>query len=323
MGPPPCDLLSIITGDPAWAQYRGGRVSSWLNSQGIAAGSTNELTEDALRQSIILRKPRVVLDECATVLPPVWESLANEFPAVRFVSLYHGSPAWVASMNLPRWASSLRLSINNPNCYLGYVANPNSLIVPATSKTVYLPNLIHVPDVSDIRRTTSQDEGLLVSIVARANYVKNWGGMLSAIGVLAGRRKVKALVVSNGQQESIASVLDSFSIMYEALPWGDWETTLRAVAERVHVGLACGFSDAFNLIGAEHCLMGIPVVGSPSMDWLPKKWQINPQDPVAMADLVEKHAADKKAGEVGKRLVTKIAKTNETTFIKNISALLE
>jgi hypothetical protein len=195
------------------------------------------------------------------------------------------------------------------------------------AKIVSLPNPIEVPPglarASDVATDTGE---LVVSLIARPSPVKNWGGMLAALALLARRRRVRAIVAGRETTPNHLAHLDylrDLGIDARILPFGDWSATLLAIAAETQVGLACGYSDALNLVAAEHCLMGIPAVGSPALDWLPSSWRVSPQDPQAIADRAETLAMSATAGPQARRIARAKAEENETALIAGLQWLID
>lgn len=321
----PAEVLSILTGgDAPWTDYRGRRLGRWLGERGIVHGWCHLGAPDWLAAEVRARGSRVVISEAQCLPAASVAALSASLPEVRIVQLFHGAPAWVASAAPAQTYEAIRQSRDLPNVYVGVVSGIDSLAWLPGAKVVHLPNPVEIPaHLVDGHRRGVEDV-LCVSLVSRAASAKNFGGQLAALALLARRRPVRALVSSHatglGREQS--RYLEDLGLEAEAVPFGDWATTLERVAASVDVGLCCGFTDALNLTAAEHCLLGIPVVASPALDWLPSTWRVSPQDPAAMADLVEHHAAIPEAGPLGRRIALEVAARNEETLLRNLEKLL-
>lgn len=325
-GDAPCEVLSVLTGgDAPWIAYRGERLGRWLAERGIDHGWCLLGDPEWLAEEVRARGARVIISEAQCIPAASVERLSAALPDVQIVQLFHGAPVWVASAAAGQTYESIRQSRDLPNVHVGVVSGIDAMTWLPGSKIVELPNPIEIPaglETIDARET---DEPLCVSLIARSAAPKNWGGMLAALGILARRRPIHALVsghdVGLGREQS--RYLADLGIDAETVPFGDWAKTLARVARSVDVGLCCGWTDALNLVAAEHCLLGIPVVGSPALDWLPPTWRVSPQDPVAMADLVEAHAANPQAGPRGRKIALALAAANEATLLANLRTLIE
>lgn len=329
-GNTPCEVLSVLSGgDDQWTAYRGTRFGAWLRrNTGIEHGWCLQRDAEWLAEEARLRGARVIISEAQVIPIAAAAKMAAALPDVKIVHLLHGVPAWCASSGPGQTYGEIRQSRELTNVYVGTVSDPSAMAWLPGSKIVHLPNPIEVPGEMHLRAPLKRplsDQPLCVSLIARPSPVKNWGGMLAALGILAQRRPVRALIGGRDNtpfhKEHLA-YLNDLEIESELIPFGDWSLTLSRVADCVHVGLAVGYSDALNLIAAEHCLAGIPVVGSPALDWLPKSWIASPQDPIAMANIVERHARSHTAGRLGRQLVSEMAAKNANTLSMNLHTLL-
>lgn len=328
-GKQPCTVLSVLSGgDDQWTAYRGQRFGAWLRTRcDIEHGWCYNGDAAWLAEEARLRGARIIISEAQVIPCATVADLVDLLPAVKIIHLLHGVPAWCASASPAQTYGAIRQSREMGNVFVGTVSDPSAMTWLTGAKVVHLPNPIEVPDelhLGDPLKRTLSGETLCVSLIARPSPVKNWGGMLAALGILARRRPIRALIAGRDtplHREHLAYLAD-LDVDAELMPFGDWSNMLHHVSRNVHVGLACGYSDALNLIAAEHCLMGIPVVGSPALDWLPASWIASPQDPEGMADIAERHARDRKAGMIGRKIVAATAAKNAKTLTLNLHTLL-
>lgn len=301
-----------------WCRGRG--IShGWTEVGGGAEGIITEARQ---------REVKVIISE-ALVLPLAdAEQIARALPNTIIVHLLHGAPAWCASYAPAMTYGAIRQSQELANVFAGTVSDPTQMTWPAGAKVIHLPNPIELPpELVDWKQIPSprRSAPITISLIARPFPAKNWGGMLAALGILASRRPVRAICAGRPSvwQHHHFDYLAALGIPAECMEFADWSLTLHRVAERVHVGLASGFTDSLNLIAAEHCLLGTPVVGSPSTSWMPRHWQVNPQDPQAMADAVEYLARHRRReGRRGRKIVRTMAKQNEAILLRNLNALI-
>lgn len=324
----PAEVLSVLTGgDEPWIDYRGRRLGRWLGERGIVHGWCHVGDPDWLAVEARNRGARVLISEAQCLPATSIVSLAADLPEVQIVQLFHGAPAWVASGAVTQTYDAIRQSRDLPNVHVGVVSGVEAMAWLPGAKVVHLPNPVELPArlVDWHRPSRRRGEPLCVSLISRAAAPKNFGGQLAALALLARRRPIRALVSSHatglGREQS--RYLKDLGLDVEAVPFGDWAGTLERVAQGVDVGLCCGFTDALNLTAAEHCLLGIPVVASPALDWLPSTWRVSPQDPVAMADLVETHVSAPEAGALGRQIALEVASRNEETLLRNLRQLLK
>lgn len=322
------DIVSILNpGDSQWVDYRGRRFAEYLAKRGISHGWIPKGNSANVRDAIKSISPKIVLNEANSIPTADIRDLAQEYPDVKFVNLLHGSVTWCMSMVTVETYAALRDSAEFPNIYFGAVSVPHGMVFPDRSKVIEIPNPIELPKGLP-RRSLPPDasQRLVVSLVARSYPIKNWGGMASALAILNRRRWIKAICIGQESHylEHHFRFLKDLGVNASMTTFTDWETTLNTLASNVHVGLACGFSDSLNLVAAEQCLLGIPVVGSPSTDWLPRSWQANPQDPEQMADIVEAHVQHyAKRSKKAVKIAGRMTKWNEIKLIAALRNLLK
>lgn len=322
------DVLSILLGkDRQWVQYRGERFGEWLESKNITHRFSFAHPPKDLEKVITHTSTKVVINEAMSAPPDTIRYLAKALPSTKFVNLFHGAPAYCCSFSPEASYDFIRMSRDCDNVFVGVVSDPESQAWLEGAKVVHLPNLVQIPrPLHGLPPATLDVDGpLCVSLLARPWLIKNWGGMVSAIGILSKRRRTKALVfgkIDNAMCKAHLSYLEDLGIDAEIRDFSNWEDTLKEVHQKVHVGLACGYSDSLNLVAAEHCLLGIPVVGSAVLDWLPRDQRVCPQDPVGMADAAEKLVSSPVAGKIGQAVAQRLARLNETTLLQNLRGLL-
>jgi hypothetical protein len=323
----PAEVLSVISaGDDQWTDYRGKRLGEWLGFRGISHGWCYNAEASWLVREATERGVKIILSEAQVIPPSVMATLAEKLPEVILVTLLHGAPAWCASSSPQTTYDAIRQARDLPNVYLGVVSRASAMAWLQRTKVVSLPNPIEIPTGLTRSSVPALPAGeLVVSLIARPSPVKNWGGMLAGLALLANRRKVRAIVAGRENTPNHLAHLEylqDLGVEATTIPFGDWAQTLRAVAEETHVGLACGYSDSLNLVAAEHCLMGIPVVGSPALDWLPTSWRVSPQDPQAIADLAETLAMSKEAGIRACRIARAKAQENGEALVLGLRRFL-
>lgn len=335
-GDSPCDTLSILNlQDSQWVNYRAARFGNWLyDNFGIAHACCPSKGEVWLSEELTIRQPKVVFNEALIAAPAIISRLAVKFPRIKFVNLFHGAPSYCCSAMPEASYEFIRMSKKFTNVYAGVVSEPDSYAWISQAKIIHLPNLISVPShLTNTQPLKFKDPGVLhVSLVARPGIIKNWGGMVAALGILARKRPLKAFVVgmfdtSLCVAQRVAgnahvNYLRELDVDVELYDFMDWDVLLTNISAKIHVGLACGYSDSLNLIAAEHCLLGIPIVGSSVLDWLPRKYQVSPQDPAGMASLAENLALNPKSGLESKRTAKQLAKRNETILRESLRGLL-
>lgn len=287
------DVLSILGVFPTWVACRGHRQRQFLASHGIRHGWTHAAHLGPLSREISDRNPRLVLNEVWRVDPGTMASLAARFPAIQFVALTHATPAWISTERAADHYAFLRLAREQSNCHYGTVMTVDRVVAPRGTKVVSLPNLCTIPQGLSGREAGPPT----VSLVARDNQsIKQWGASIAAVEIAARRiPDLHVLVGAPALRDGAAPHLDhlqEIGIPTIRAGWGSWRSYLSTVARHVDVHLTATLSESFCLVPLEHCLLGRPVVGTPAIEWLPGRWQRNPQDPADLASTLVSHFED-------------------------------
>jgi hypothetical protein len=286
------DVLSILGRFPTWVEYRGCRQRDFLAAAGIRHGWTHARDLVALTSEIARREPRVVLNEVWMISPDDMAALATQFPGVQFVALTHGTPAWISTERAGEHYAFLHLSRERGNCHYGHVMAANRCVSLPGSKIVSLPNFVAMP--ADLPQRESGPP--TVSLIARDTETKQWGAAVAAVALAA--QRIPDLHVLLGDAHLKAGIdphigfFGDLGIPTVTVKWGRWEDYLDRVARSVDCHLTATLAESFCLVPLEHCLLGRPVAGTPAVEWLPARWQRNPQAPAALASTLVSHFED-------------------------------
>ena len=320
-----CDVLSLLNGFNTWAEYRHRRVSRLLRSHGIKSDAMldgRKLIE--IEKALQTSGARVLLNECWIATPEVIATLATRFPQVQFVNLSHAGPSnFVPHIGYEeKHLEFMLMAAQFPNVWYGTVMD--SMTRPPQSKVIVLPNTLEDPGIDSPPREPGMP--LRLSLVARACVWKNWPAMTQAIEIVARQTPV---TVGVGTPEP--KLMMPFRHQMELagattwdIPWGDWRTYQQMIAHGVDIGVQVSLAESFNSVAAEHMLLGKPVVGSSVIKYLPTTWQADPGDPgdIAAVILNLAHRLDY-FREISREIALDIGRTNERTFVKNLTKLLQ
>lgn len=317
------DVLSLIGNFPTWVEYRGHRQRNFLAKHGIRHGWTHYPQQVRLKREIEQRTPKVVLNETWMATPETVAKLADAFPAVKFVNLTHGVPGVIASHRSGEFYDFQLLAQDRANCFFGHVMREDRTISPPACKVVRLPNFLELPDGLPEKQAGGP---FTVSLIARNTPDKNWGTMAAAVMEAARSMELQVLACSPEFNRSTDAHIDALlrrGIPCTVLPWKDWGTYLHAVASSADVNLTASLAESFCLIPLEHCLLGKPVITSPAVEWVPRKWQASPQDPAALAAVIKSlRAGYRRASRKARKLGRKITAENHKALLSNLNQLL-
>jgi glycosyltransferase involved in cell wall biosynthesis len=326
----PVDVLSIINATASWVDYRANRFGGLLRRHGISHGCLTSRDVNAIEAVLRKTPAKIVLNEVFQIDPAAMGRLAATFPESQFVALNHGSPV---SLGIPRWMAChpqfMNLTVERPNCHYGHVMEPGRFVGPPGAKIVSLPNVATLPPRYSgpaERRLNEDRPNILIS--GRNVEGKNLITQVMA-AVLINEWREGGIVVhfmSNCEEAEMAPLMDllrSHDIEAHYHTWAPWSAYMDWMAMTIDLTLCCSLTESFGLIAVESMLMGIPVVGSHAIEFLPAAWKANPQNPVEIGSLAMTHFNDyANSSWQSARIARSICKFNEVALIDNLKTLL-
>ena len=324
-----CDVLSVFFNHfPTWIDTRGNRLGDFLRRNGIEHDfffTRHETSEQDIEKAIEASKCKVFFNELAVTRPHIIEALAVKFPSVKFVSIYHAAPNY--SSDTADWKErtfgALLSSARHSNVFAATVMPADRFNDFKGAQVISLPNFFELPEGIDV--PPRGDRPFTLSVVGRRDVVKGTGAAISTLCRLHQERDdIAALLISNQFADAERARIAYEKVNASFVKWGDWQGYLQLIANTVDVGLQYSLTESFNLIALEHLSLGKPVIGSHAIEYLPKAWQINPQDPKAGAVVADKIFDNlEKESEKAKRLASRISRKINKEFLTNLKRLLD
>jgi len=282
----------------------------WAEAWGCNSGEAllerlRQVDRDALRRGevglthVVLYAPWVPTELLAAI--------ADEFPKILFVVTCHSGWGFLAAdphaVKLLRETADLQMTTGNVraggNCRRFTDAATEVLGV----RVEWLPNLIPLDEHWPRPRSAWAGDCLRLGLFGAARILKNGLTAAAAACELAHRLRVPtelhvtAIEDEGGTMRAIEELCDGVPhLKLVRTGWLPWPRVLR-LAEHMHLVLQPSFTESFNCVAAEAVRMGVPVVGSEAIDWLPARWQAstdNAQDVARVAEYLIKspHAVD-------------------------------
>lgn len=323
------DVLSVLNPSKNWVDYRKDRFGGVLRKHGISHACLTERSHAGLQETLRATEVRVLLSEVWQVTPDIMGPLADEFPATKFVSLWHGSPTHIENFsNWPAWNREfLRLSKTKPNCYYGHVMDAGRMPVPPEAKVVTISNVAMLP-----RGVTPQNRKLPakphVLISGRNTFIKNITSQVYA-AIYLNDLMPEGIVVHLMSDCPPADMwvhteaLDDHGIEWRYHKFDRWASFMKWMSNTIDLSFCATLTESFGLIAMESLLLGIPVMGSYAIEFIPDAWKANPQHPAEMAGVA--HRIFKDHGTLS-LLAREIAEArcneNEMSLIRNVRGLL-
>lgn len=317
---PQLDVLVLLTaGNPLWD------ISPAIERMGLASDTvcvgSNRL--DDVRKVIQERNPRVVINRSFCAGWDVIDPLSLEFPHITWVTINHSSQAhlvthsyWLTAQN-----QFLRLATERENCW--YATPDERLYLQEATgirRILWMPNLLSLPEVRESREPSCST---VVSLVGRRDVVKNFPAQIIAAGIVNRTFPVELVIVTRGQSDDFVKLAEMSGVKASVFDWGLQDRYLRLIADQVDVGMQASLTESFNYVATDHLGLGIPVVGSPAIRYLPRHWQSQPDDPASIAFVLTEHIRNFKSRQIESRKIAEdVASKNEESFKQTIKKIL-
>ena len=313
------DVLNCypITTDPEWIKIRGDVYAAELRAQAIDALSeqVSKKTATAAGDAIARHNPRVFVNHAFFFGWEVIAELAEVFPKTNFLTVNHSSQADL--LRSPVWLSehahALELAQQRENVFLGSVDSRNWLDKCGRARCLWVPNLVSWPKYPATHEIKT--ERPVASVIGR--YDPNKAIPHSIIAAALSGRVDLLFMLKNARRDQVGDYCESLGVAHEFEPWSAWADYQRILSERVSVGFQPSFSESFNYVAVEQMALGIPVVGSPAVKFLPSTWQANPDDPGDIAAkldaILDDYAAQSKEAV---KIAYNVKRTNQLQAVK-------
>ena len=153
----------------------------------------------------------------------------------------------------------------------------------------YFPNGRHLPAPVHLDPEPHQDEEPSgIGFYAPATLKKNIFPQLLAIQRVQELHPYMDLTLKTNLAP-YKGVMEAYGIKHELQDWAPRDEHLARLSKcRMH--MCASHAESFCYGAADAMMMGVPVVGSPTIDWLPDAWKTsNPNSPKAILEVMERH----------------------------------
>ncbi|MEO7731237.1 MAG: glycosyltransferase [Kofleriaceae bacterium] len=252
---------------------------------------------------VILAAPWIATSDVA--------ALAAQFPEVVFVVVSHSSVGFLAAdahaIKLLRETADLQLATHN--VFVG--GNSKKFTSWATVvwgvNAVFLPNL-YCTDETFPEHDRHWDGGALRLGMFGANRpLKNFlSGAAGAVELARRLRVPVELLLSSGRNEggnfrALEEMTEGISNLRVTqtgwLPWPEFRRLVRTI----DLVLQPSYTETFNVVSADGIAEGVPVVATDAIDWVPKWWQAEADEPLDIARVAERLLRDPRAARDGRQ----------------------
>ena len=296
-----------------------GLSSGLFNSARMVNDMMNEETDDGFEAKMIqvvdnncidrevtAFQPDVVIIEAFWVVPEKFDVLQKLHPKVKWIIRNHSNFPFLAQEGIAmRWIGAC---IKHDNVYVATNTKESlhdlreamvEVVGPfcARLKLVYFPNYYRneTPDDAVWEPRWRDSHELHVGCFGAIRPLKNH--LVQAVAAIKAARKLKrdlVFHVNSGRYESgglpvIHNLRGLFGHQMNATlvehTWMPHDEFLRVVAS-MDIALQVSLSETFNIVTADAVMMDVPVVVSPEVFWVDKRYQVHPNNANEIASVI-------------------------------------
>ena len=257
--------------------------------------------------------PTHVIVNAPWIETPRVESLAHEFPNVVFTVVSHSNFGFLAAdphaVKLLRETVDLQHATHNVRVAGNCRKFADAAQEAWGANVACLPNLYDVSEPMPPYRSPWAGDCLRIGLFGACRILKNGLTAAAAVAILAKTLRVPTELhiserddggVSRGIDE-LAEGVPNLRVVYSG--WLSW-VRFRRLVGHMHVLLQPSFTESFNVVTADGIHAGVPSVTSPAIDWVPKRWQADPDDAADVANVAESLLRTPHAVEDGRRALS-------------------
>jgi glycosyltransferase involved in cell wall biosynthesis len=271
-----------------------------INAEAWAAQTYKELNQKLMAEAADPRAipiTHVIISAPSWIYPDQFGKLTLDYPNTEFVELNHSGTAYLSidkhgienirkDIDLEQLNHNLRVAANNPRL-------AKWLSDSFGFQCLLLPNLYDTDSFVNPVPNRVLGDTLRIGSFGASRPWKNQLTAAEAAVQLARRLGMNLELYVNtkrpdGGERMIESRLELFHDLPGCklieVPWADWPK-FRTITARMHVLFQPSFDETFNVVTADGIAEGVPSVTSPAIEWTPKNWQCEPEDPYSMVPI--------------------------------------
>ena len=272
------------------------RLATEAGIETVSVAAPRRVSCEWLADLAEIHNAQVIVNHCVIVPPKVFEEVARMMPDRTFIFVCHSSIPHITrgGDGVRMLQDTLTVTERNPNVYFATPDERNQIArLVDCDRVQWLPNPVglttHYPP-----RTSPPVVNPRIVLAGRSDPVKNYAHQIAACRLLRPCQVVAVLREHNRINLKAIGQTFHMPIRFEPfMPRAEWLDFLQG-ADLV---LQVSHSESFNYVGIEALCSGVPVIGSPSLRYLPEDWQADPDD---MDDIADKARAA--LGDTGARL---------------------
>lgn len=240
--------------------------------------------------------------------------LAFNFPTTNFVINSHSNVGFLQSepAAITKFRETIDLQTESKNVFAS--GNSNRFVRAmqvAYGHCMLLPNLYYLSGAERAAASVWRPGCTLrVGCFGASRVQKNFSTAIVAAICAANQLQVPVEIwINTGRDDANGNVVyrsaqawtrDLPNVTLRELPWADW-AHFRTHLKALHMLIQPSYSETFSQVAADACAAGIATIAGPAIEWLPKSWQAEPDDALAIAEKIRQILHDPLAAQLGRQ----------------------
>lgn len=268
-------------------------VVAMLLAEGHRAKLVEAVDGNSIDQLVALNRPACVVIEALWATPAKMAELQQLWPNIKWVVRVHSEIPFLANEGMAvAWIAEylkqdIHVSFNSLQAardfetlgYVGYLPNYYPLRKPRRLPIGNPPpETLHIGCFGAVRPLKNQ----LMQAFAAVKYAQKYGQ-----GLVFHMNGSRIEQDGSNNLKNIGALLAAAGFTLELHPWLEHEDFLDLVAG-MDMCLAVSLSESFCIVAADAVSLGVPLVGSEAIDWLPRRSQADADSARAIVEAMER-----------------------------------
>jgi len=282
-------------------------VSLALQRKGIESKVVTVIDNNCIDREVYNYQPTHVIIEAFWVVPEKFHILCQKYPNIKWVVRSHSKIPFIANEGVAMdWtARYLEISFIYDNFALS--GNTNEFVYDVNyvynnqdyQKAFLLPNIYDRRDIpvpphnartNDVIRFRRYNTEVHIGCFGASRPLKNQLKQAIAAIEFARDRRLTLFFHINGtrSEQNGDNVLKNLRALFQHTPhvlvehaWMSHNDFLRVISD-MDIGMQVSFTETFNIVTADFVNVGVPIVVSPEIEWMPLITKANPTDSLHM-----------------------------------------
>lgn len=265
-------------------------ICNFLNQEGIEAKVVTVVDSNGIDKEVYNYKPSHVIIHALWVPPYKLEELAAKYPKIIWQVRVHSKIPFLAHEGMAmEWINEYYIiQETHPNIQISgnSMEFKEAIEVSLDKPVIYLPNM-YMPDYPAPPIERHSGSYLNIGCFGAIRPFKNH--LLQAMAAIAFgdkiNRSINFHVNSDRSEQNGQSVLKNLQALFAYSPnhnlveckWEFHKEFLKTVA-KMDIGMQVSLTETYNIVAADFVYVGIPIVVSKEIDWMPNFTQSDPYD---------------------------------------------